>query len=54
MSYTLLYWILMLFWLCGAFYRGWSQGPVWWGPDVLLFILFVILGIHDFGQPVHG
>ena len=56
MTFTLLFWILMLFWaLFGlAWWRG-LVGP--YGPHgsgVLLFLLFLLLGWRVFGAPLHG
>lgn len=56
MPITLLFWILMLFWLVGGIYWRWpASGPALWGPivpDLLLFILILILGWHAFGSPL--
>ncbi len=54
MTLGLAFYIIMLLWLVGAFWRGWPGGPQAWGPDLLLFILFLLLGWHDFGAPIHG
>lgn len=59
MTYSLLYWILMLFWFFFGIWSGWpaagSPGtafrPI--GGTLLLFILLVLIGIHDFGFPLH-
>lgn len=61
MSYSLLYWVLMLFWFIFGIWTNWpvapaagqrpNFGPV--GGTFLMFILFVLIGIHDFGFPVH-
>jgi len=57
MSFSLLFWILMLIW----FVFGWvynsapaTFGPYgWWGSSLLLFILLGLLGWGVFGAPVH-
>jgi hypothetical protein len=56
MSFALIYWILMLFWL---FFGLWSNWPAAGSPfrplggTLLLFILLVLLGWKVFGPPVH-
>jgi hypothetical protein len=59
MSLGLIFWILMLIWLVFGLVWNWpgggAVGP--WGPignTILLFILFLLLGWHAFGPPVHG
>ena len=55
MPIGLAFWILMLLWLIGGWWGGrWTQSPVTWGPDLLLFILLALLGWHDFGAALHG
>lgn len=54
MSLGLAFYVIMLLWLCGALFTRWPQGPMVWGPDLLLFILFLLLGWHDFGAPIRG
>ncbi len=55
MSFGLLFWILMLLWalsLLGAIF-GRETYP--WAAHVsslLLFVLFVLVGWHDFGAPI--
>lgn len=53
MSLGLAFWILMLIWLV---FRAWQNWPnrVAIGGDLLIFILFVLLGWHAFGPPLHG
>jgi hypothetical protein len=54
MSLGLLFWILMLLWVVG--YGYWtSRGPFAWpvaGPNILFFVLLLILGWKTFGSPV--
>jgi hypothetical protein len=56
MSLQLLFWILMLFWLVFGFWSGYVPGQPYtvkaWGGNLLLFLLFVILGWQVFGAPV--
>ena len=36
---------------------GWPAGPVTWrtgGYSLILFILLLLLGWHDFGAPIHN
>jgi hypothetical protein len=56
MSLDLLFWILMLLWLIGYGYSA-TRAPFVWpviGPNILLFILLVILGWRVFGSAVKG
>ena len=52
MSFALCYWILMLIWLV---WGAWQAGTSWknHGPNLLLFILLLLLGWRVFGQPLH-
>jgi hypothetical protein len=54
MDIGLAFWILMLIWLVFGFF-GDRLGP-WapWGGTLLLFILLLLLGWHDFGAPLRG
>jgi hypothetical protein len=58
MTLGLVFWILMLIWLIFGLIWNWPGGPaVPYGPignTILLFILFLLLGWHAFGPPVHG
>lgn len=54
MSIGLVFWIIMLIWLihwAGANWGGWP-GPAW-ASGLILFILFFLLGWHDFGFMIH-
>lgn len=57
MTFGLAFWVLMLVWLVFSFaYNGAPArfGPYGWaGGYILLFILFALLGWHDFGPPIH-
>ncbi len=58
MSYALAYWVAMFVWLLFGFWSGWPQGenknfkPL--GANLLLFILFVLIGLQVFGKPLHS
>ncbi len=59
MSFGLAYYILLLLWLVFGLAWNWPgssavgpYGPI--GNSVLLFLLFLLLGLHDFGAPIHG
>lgn len=59
MGLGLAFWILMLLWLVFGLAWNWpgnavvgQYGPI--GNALLLFILLLILGWHDFGPPLHG
>ena len=56
MTFALAFWILMLIWaVFGALTWSGKAGP--YGPignTLLIFVLFLLLGWHDFGAPLHG
>lgn len=55
MTVGLAYWILMLLWLVFGVYVGWSAGapqPFIIGGNLLIFLLFVLLGWQVFGPPL--
>ena len=58
MSIGTAFWIIMLIWLLVGVAWNWpgnrlsTYGPV--GNSLLLFVLLLLLGIHSFGQPLHG
>jgi len=54
MPIGLVFWILMLFWLVGGLYWRWPVAGAWGPvvPDLLAFLLFLILGWHAFGAPL--
>ncbi len=58
MSIGLVFWILMLIWLVFGSYTTWTvKGPDGWpllGGNLLLFVLLLLLGWHDFGPPIHN
>ena len=54
MTIGLAFYVLMLIWLVFGMWQTWPSGPNAWGPNVLLFILLLLLGWHSFGAPIHG
>jgi hypothetical protein len=56
MSFSIVFWVLMLIWLVFGF--AWNSNPGAFGPSgiwgnlLLLFVLFALLGWHVF--PIHG
>jgi len=56
MTLAIAFWVLMLIWLVfGALVWSGNAGPyAVAGNTLLLFMLFLILGWHSFGAPVHG
>jgi hypothetical protein len=58
MPLSLLYWILMLFYVLFGCWWGYSQpapgryGVV--GGSILAFLLFLVLGLKLFGGPIQG
>ena len=56
MSLGLLFWILMIIWTVFGFWSGYTPGQPLsvrvWGGNLLLIVLFVILGWATFGAPV--
>lgn len=58
MTLGLCFWVLMLIWAVFGLVSTWPGSPVgsYWpiGNMVLLFALFLLLGWHAFGPPIHG
>jgi hypothetical protein len=56
MSRGLMYWVIVLIWVILAAGAHFGIGGPWVGTvnDVVLLILFVLLGWNVFGPPVHG
>jgi hypothetical protein len=55
MSIGFVFWLLMLLWFLNWFVGMWNAQP--WQPiagNVLLFILFFLLGWHAFGFAIHA
>lgn len=57
MSFGLVYWILMLLWAIFGVFGTWHPADANYrilGGNLLLFVLLVLLGWHEFGPPLHG
>ena len=58
MPLSLLYWILMLFWLiCGAWWGVSTPPPGRYpivGWSIVLFLLFLVIGLQLFGAPIRA
>ncbi len=58
MTLGIAFWILMLLWLVFGFWQTWWSQPTpnypLVGGNVLLFVLLLLLGWHEFGAPIHG
>jgi hypothetical protein len=61
MTIGLAFWILMLLWLVFGLWWSWPGAPqsrfYAFFPaagTLLIFILFLLLGWHAFGPPIHG
>lgn len=57
----LLYWLLVILWLIFGLYTGWPRvapdnTPRWspLGGSLLLWVLFVLIGLALFGWPIGG
>lgn len=53
----LLYWLLVILWLIFGLWSGWSVAgsPGGWRPmggSLLIFVLFVLIGLELFGFPI--
>jgi hypothetical protein len=61
LSLGLVFWILMLIWLVFGLVWNWPNSPgatalAPYGPignTILLFVLFLLLGWHAWGPPIH-
>lgn len=53
MTFALLFWVLMLLCLLSMVWGGWPLTKAS-APNLLLFILLLLLGWRVFGAPVHG
>lgn len=56
MQLSFVYWFLLLVWIL---FSGWAgYGPNgdrrWYGFGLIVFLLFVLIGLHDFGSPLKG
>lgn len=57
MSFKLIFWVLMLIWVVFGYFGAPEPGPArykFWGGNLLLFVLLLILGWEAFGPPVHS
>ncbi len=56
MTLGLLFWILMILWFFFGVYVNRAALGNWqgWGGSLLEFVLFLLLGWHAFGAPIHG
>jgi hypothetical protein len=52
MTISLLFWILMLIWLVSGGVAAWPNLRAGL-PNLVLFLLILILGWHNFGAPIH-
>ncbi len=52
MSVALLYWLIVLFWVLASLWGNWPLTRAH-APNVILLILFLIIGWLLFGAPVH-
>jgi hypothetical protein len=55
MPIGLIFWVIMLLWIISAIGRHYGGPNYPWAPayDVIILILFFLLGWHDFGFIVH-
>jgi hypothetical protein len=53
MTLGLAFWILMLIWLVWGLWQSWPGVHGWAASNLLLFMLLLLLGWHDFGPPIH-
>jgi len=58
MTLSFLYWFLMLCWVLFSGLWGYRTdvGGRWsvWGSGLLIFLLFLLIGLKLFGQPIKG
>lgn len=47
------FWVIMLLWLIFGVWRNWSDRYAM-GGDLLVFVLFLLVGWKAFGPPIHG
>jgi hypothetical protein len=57
MTLAFLFWLFMILWFVFGLWQGWGAtntpaGQYVLGGHVLLFILFLLLGLHAFGWPI--
>lgn len=58
MTLSFCYWLMMLLWVLFSFWWGWRTDPAGRpsvaGSGLLLFLLFLIIGLRLFGSPITG
>ena len=54
MTLGLAFWIIMLLWAVFGVWRNWPAPGLPVVGDLLLFILFLLVGWKVFGAPIHG
>lgn len=54
MTFALAFWVLMLIWLALGLWLAWPSGGIGIAPNLLLFLLLLLLGWHAFGPPLVG
>ena len=55
MSLNIAFWVIMLVWLLfGAWHLYQSANPMIIGGNLIVFVLFLILGWKVFGAPLQG
>jgi len=52
MSLAFIFWFIMLVWVLGCTWHHWPTIGVWYGINLLEFILFALIGWKIFGSPV--
>jgi hypothetical protein len=53
MTFALAFWVLMLIWFVFGMWQNWGNQYLV-GGNVLLFLLLMCLGWHEFGPPIHN
>ncbi len=53
MSLATAYYIVLLLWAVLGLWSTWPNLRAG-GPNLILFLLLLILGWHEFGTPIHG
>jgi putative Mn2+ efflux pump MntP len=59
MTYALLFWFLVIITILYGVVWGFYSSPFFttrgpWAGFIILFILIIILGLHDFGAAIHN
>jgi len=53
MPLNVAFWVLMLVWVLFGLWTAWPNWPLV-GGNLLLFLLFLVVGWKVFGAPLHG